>query len=268
MSHRRPRFRPGTVITLSVSGALAVVLWHLGLADGPLLWRGARNIGLFAGDLVPPDTSVVRTVSAAMVETIEIAFAGTMLGFVAALPLALAANESVSGRPIAGAVRLVLAFVRTVPALLWAIVFVVAVGLGAGAGVLGLAMYSTGYMGKLFTDAFDDIDPEVLEAVRGVGVGRLQLARFAILPEAANAVLAQTLFVFEYNVRASSILGFVGAGGIGFYLLGYVQSIQYDALMTAILVTFAVVVVIDQVSMRTRHRFLSGGAHGGPSHNA
>ena len=261
MNLRLPAVRPGKMAVLGVSGALLAVLWHLGLADGPLLARGARNIGIFAQDLVPPDAAALPVVAGAMLETIEIAFAGTMLGFVGALPLALAANDTVSGRPVAGAVRMFLALVRTIPALLWAIVFVVAVGLGAGAGVLGLAMYSMGYMGKLFADAFDDIDPEVVEAVRGVGVGRLQLARFAILPEAANAVLAQTLFVFEYNVRASSILGFVGAGGIGFYLLGYVQSLQYDALMMAILVTFAAVVVIDQASVHIRRRFLSVASH-------
>lgn len=261
MSPRLPRAGPGRLAIFAVFGGLLLVLWHLGLADGPLLTRGVRNVGIFAQDLVPPDASVLRTVAGAMVETIEIAFAGTVLGFLGALPLALAASDTVSGRPVAAAVRTFLALVRTVPALLWAIVFVVAVGLGAGAGVLGLAVYSTGYMGKLFADAFDDIDPEVIEAVRGVGVGRLQLARFAILPEAANAVLAQTLFVFEYNVRASSILGFVGAGGIGFYLLGYVESLQYDRLTTAVLVTFAAVMAIDQASVRIRRRFLSAAGH-------
>ena len=111
-------------------------------------------------------------------------------------------------------------------------------------------------MGKLFTDAFDGVDPEVVEAVRAVGAGPVQLARLAILPEASHAVLAQLLFVFEYNVRASSILGFVGAGGVGFYLLGYVQALQYDRLMTALLVTFAAVIVIDMLGERIRRRYL------------
>ena len=254
---RVPRPPDGPLAALALLAALAAVLWHFGLADAPRLTRGARNIGIFAGDLIPPDASVLRTVSLSMIETVEIAFAGTLLGFLAALPLALAANEAVSGRVVAGAVRAFLALVRTVPSLLWAIVFVVAVGLGPGAGTLGVAMYSLGYLGKLFYDAFDDVDPEVIEALRGVGVGPLQLARFAILPEAANAVLAQALFVFEYNVRASSILGFVGAGGIGFYLLGYIQALQYDRLLTAVLVTFAAVLVIDRVSVRIRRRFIT-----------
>ena len=207
---------------------------------------------------------MLPTVARAMLETLQIAFVGTALGFILALPLALAASPILFGRAVAGVVRLLLAFVRTVPALLWAIVFVVAVGLGPAAGALGVALYSLGYMGKLFYETFEGVDPEVLEAARGVGASRLQLARYALLPEAANGVLAQLLFMFEYNVRASSIMGFVGAGGIGFYLLGYIQLLQYDNLMTALLVTFAVVVLIDRLSARLRRTVLTTPGTGVP----
>ncbi len=237
-------------------GALAFVLRDLGLADPARLARGVVNIGIFSGDLFPPDPTMLVTVAWAVVETIEIAFAGTLLGFALALPIALIATPAVSGPPISAVLRAGLAFVRTIPALLWAILFVVAVGLGPAAGALGVAMYSLGYLGKLLSDAFDAVDPEVVEAVRAVGVSPLQLARLAILPEAGHAVLAQLLFVFESNVRASSILGFVGAGGVGFYLLGYVQALQYDRLMTALFVTFAAVLVIDALGQRIRRRYL------------
>ncbi len=119
-------------------------------------------------------------------------------------------------------------------------------------------MYSLGYMGKLFSEAFDGVDPEVLEAVRGTGLGRAQLARYALLPEAANQLLSQLLFMFEYNVRSSSIMGFVGAGGIGYYLLGYVQTLRYQELTTALLVTLVVVLAIDRLSAVVRAAFLSG----------
>ena len=243
---------------LGVLAAMALVasLWHLGLLDGPLLARGGRNIGVFVADMIPPDGSVVPTVARAMVETVEIAFAGTLLGFAGALPLALLSTRVVGGRVTSMVLRAFLTFVRTVPSLLWAIIFVVAVGLGPAAGTLGLALYSLGYLGKLLYEAFDGVDPEVIEATRAVGAGRLQIARHAVLPETAHIVLAQLLFVFEYNVRASSILGFVGAGGVGFYLLGYLQALQYERLLTALLVTFVVVVVIDAGSTRLRRRFL------------
>lgn len=230
--------------------ALLAVLAHLGLLDARRLATGLRNVVIFAADLFPPDPAVLGRVSLAILETIEIAFAGTLLGSVAALPLAVASSEVAAGPATSRVVRAVLAFIRTVPALLWAVVFVVAVGLGAAAGTLGLAVYSAGYLGKLYADAMDGVDPEVIEAVRATGASRLQVARLAIIPETLHALLTQLLFVFEYNVRASSILGFVGAGGIGFYLLGYLQSLQYDRLMTAILATFAAVVVIDALSAR------------------
>lgn len=236
---------------------LLLSMRSIGLLDLDRLTRGAQNIAVFARDLFPPNLDVLPTVIRAMWETLQIAFVGTSLGFILALPLSLAASPILTGRTIAGAVRLLLAFVRTVPSILWAIVFVVAVGLGPAAGALGIALYSLGYMGKLFYETFEGVDPEVIEAARGVGANRLQLARFALLPEAANGVLAQLLFMFEYNVRASSIMGFVGAGGIGFYLLGYIQLLQYDNLMTALLVTFVAVVLIDRLSARLRRTVLA-----------
>jgi phosphonate transport system permease protein len=121
-------------------------------------------------------------------------------------------------------------------------------------------MYSVGYLGKLLYEAFDGTDTEVLEAVRGVGGNRAQLLAFAVLPESANAVISQLLFMFEYNVRASSIMGFVGAGGIGFYLLGYLQLLQYQNLMTALLLTFVVVMAIDYLSQRLRSLILAPSA--------
>lgn len=235
--------------------AAVLLVWGMGsvgLLDSGRLSRGALNLGVFVTGLFPPDLSVLPTVAQALVETIQIAVVGTLLGFLAAVPLALAASRVLFPPIVTVPVRLVLAAIRTVPALLWGVAFVVAVGLGAAAGALGVAVYSLGYLGKLLYEAFEGVDPEVVEAVRSVGANRVQLARFAILPEATNAVISQLLFMFEYNVRASSIMGFVGAGGIGFYLLGYIQMLQYPRLMTAFLVTMAVVVLVDYLSAQFR----------------
>jgi phosphonate transport system permease protein len=252
----------GRALALALLAALVYSLHDFGLLDSERLSRGGRNISIFLRDLFPPNPDVLPTLVRAMGETIQIAFVGTALGLFLALPVSLLATPLLFGTAISGAVRLVLAFVRTVPALLWAIVFVVAVGLGPAAGALGIALYSLGYMGKLFYETFEGVDPEVLEAARGVGANRLQLARYALLPEAANGVIAQLLFMFEYNVRSSSILGFVGAGGIGFYLIGYIQLLQYDNLMTALLVTFVAVVIIDRVSGLIRRRYLAAPSAG------
>jgi phosphonate transport system permease protein len=241
---------------LALGVVLVLSLADVGLLDAGRLGRGIRNIGEFAQLLFPPDASSLPTLLEAMVETIEIALTGTAIGFALALPLSLAASPVLFGPHVTGPVKLVLAAVRTVPALFWGIFFVVAVGLGPAAGSLGVALYSLGYLGKLLYETFDGVDPEVVEAVRSVGASPSQLARYAVLPEAANGVLAQLLFMFEYNVRASSIMGFVGAGGIGFYLLGYMQLLRYDLLLTALLLTLLVVVLIDRASSWVRRMYL------------
>ncbi|MGH2492174.1 MAG: phosphonate ABC transporter, permease protein PhnE [Candidatus Limnocylindria bacterium] len=248
--------RGGAALTAVLFVLLALALADVGLLDLGRLARGVRNLGEFAAALFPPDPSSLPTLMEAMVETIEIAFVGTAIGFALALPLSLVASPVLFGPSVTGPVKVLLAAVRTVPSLFWAIVFVVAVGLGPAAGALGIALYSLGYLGKLLYETFDGVDPEVVEAVRSVGASRSQVARYAVLPESANGILAQLLFMFEYNVRASSIMGFVGAGGIGFYLLGYMQLLRYDLLMTALLITLLVVVAIDRASSLIRRLFL------------
>jgi phosphonate transport system permease protein len=250
------RRRRGAIVAAVLLVVLVLALADIGLLDLGRLARGVRNLGEFATALFPPDPSTLPTLAEAMVQTIEMAFVGTAIGFALALPLSLAASPVLFGPSITGPVKVVLAAVRTVPALFWAIVFIVAVGLGPAAGALAVGLYSLGYLGKLLYETYDGVDPEVIEAVRSVGATRSQLARYAVLPESANGILAQLLFMFEYNVRASSIMGLVGAGGIGFYILGYMQLLRYDLLLTALLLTLAVVVVIDRASSLIRRLFL------------
>lgn len=237
---------------VGVAGLTLVSMHNLGLLDPGVVGRGLRNSVVFLGGLFPPNPAPVGTLAGAMVETLQIAFVGTVLGFVMALPAALLGTRTMLPAWVTAPVHLLLAAVRTVPSLVWGLIFVVAFGLGPAAGTLGIALYTLGYLGKLFYETFEGVDQEVIEAVTSVGCNRVQLMRFALLPEAANAILSQLLFVFEYNVRASSIMGFVGAGGIGFYMLGYVQLLQYRNLMTALLLTLVVVLMIDQASAALR----------------
>jgi phosphonate transport system permease protein len=152
--------------------------------------------------------------------------------------------------------RLIAAAIRTIPVLLWAILFVILVGLGPMAGTLGIAAYTLGYLAKIYAELFEGTDPEVVEAVRGTGASRLHLVRFVVLPEGANAVLTQLLFMLEYNIRASSILGFVGAGGIGFVMQVYLQTLEYKRLAMVLLLILLVVLFMDGLSAWMRRRFL------------
>lgn len=248
----------------ALAGALAVgaLVWSLsgtGLLDPRVYARGLRNLGEFSRDFLPPDLDreVLRTLIASVGETIEMAYAGTAIGIVLALPLAVLAARSLSGAVVSGAVRGFLAVVRTIPALLWALVFVIMVGLGARAGVLALAAYTVGYFGKLYSEALEAVDPDVLEAARATGASKWQVVRHAVIPETGNALVSQVLFLFEYNVRASAVLGLVGAGGIGFYVLAYLQFFEYAKLATALLLLLIVVVASEAVGRAARKRYVT-----------
>ena len=245
-----------SLMTVLVGGLLLAVLAHLGLFDAERLLKGLGNLAIFVQDTVPPDTSVLPTVSRALLETVEMAFAGTALGFLLSVPLALLGANVLAPAPLVLAVRLLTGIVRTIPSLLWAVVFVIVVGLGPLAGTLALAVYTVGYLAKLYVEAFEGVDPEVLEAVRGVGARPWHLARYVIWPESANYVLSQFLFMLEYNIRASSILGLVGAGGIGFYLNVYINSLAYSRVAVILMLILAVVLVMDGVSTVIRRRYL------------
>lgn len=248
------RRRAARIGLLLCTAAALVSLHRFGLLD-PLEWvRASARLAKFFGLMFPPSWSELSILSGAMAETVEIAFLGTLLGFCLSMPLAFLANRVLFPAAVTTPVRLLLDGIRTVPSILWGVLFVVAFGLGPAAGVLGVALYGVGYLGKLYYEAFEAVDREVVEAVRGVGCNRLQLFFHAVLPETANAVLSQLLFMFEYNIRASAILGFVGAGGIGYYMLGYTQMLQYRNLLTALLLTFGVVMAVDALSVRLRAR--------------
>lgn len=246
------------LVVLALASVVAV-LYQADLFEPGKAARGARNLVTFVGEMVPPETEgpLLLALLGSIWLTVQMAWAGTVLGALLAIPFAALATDQLSTKWVSRPVRLLLAGIRTVPSILWAIIFVVVVGLGPLAGILALTMYTTGYLGKLFYEALEAVDPEVLDAVRATGASRLQVARHAALPEAGNALLSQGLFAFEYNVRASSILGLVGAGGIGFYLLRYLELFEYAKLATTIVLLFALVVLVDASSRVLRRRFLA-----------
>jgi phosphonate transport system permease protein len=248
--------RLSLALPLTTGLFLLAVLAHLGFFDLERLARGMRNLGILGSEMLPPDVGILPTVGAALWETVEMSFAGTLLGFLASLPLSILGTRRLFSSWISGIARFIAAGIRTIPVLLWAIIFVILVGLGPLAGTLGIAAYTVGYLAKIYADLFEGTDPEIMEAVRSTGASKLQLVRFVILPEAANAVLAQVLFMLEYNIRASSVLGFVGAGGLGFVIQIYLQSLDYQRLATILLLVLVIVLVMDGISAWLRRRYL------------
>ena len=248
--------RSTLVVAMTAAVFLFAVLAHLGFFDIERLARGFRNLGILSSEMVPPDIAILPTASAALWETVEMSFAGTLLGFLASLPLSILGTRRLFSSWVSSFARFIAAGIRTIPVLLWAIIFVILVGLGPLAGTFGIAAYTVGYLAKIYADLFEGTDPEIVEAVQSTGASKLQLVRFVIIPEAANAVLAQVLFMLEYNIRASSVLGFVGAGGLGFIIQIYLQSLDYRRLATVLLLVLVVVLAMDGISAWLRKRFL------------
>jgi len=235
---------------------LVFSLWQVGFFEHGRVAK-IQNVPVFIAGMLPPDPSILPLALSSIYESIVMAFAGTLIGGSVSILLAIPSSRLLSPPTLRAVFRGILALIRTVPAILWALLFVVSVGFGPLAGVLALTVYTTGYLGKLFYEAFDSVSGEILEAVRSVGASRLQQLRYAILPETANYILSQLLFIFEYNVRASSIIGFVGAGGVGYLILALTQSLRYNGLLTTVLTLLAFVLAVDFASSRIRARYFT-----------
>ena len=187
-----------------------------------------------------------------MVETIKIAFVATVIGFVVALPLSVMAASNLSPIEIAIPARILLAGMRSLPSIIWAVLFMIIFDMGTLAGICAMSFYTVGYLGKLQFESMEGIKNAPLEASKAMGMTRTETAWLVAIPESANQLLSHLLFMFEYNVRHGTVIGLVGAGGIGLYLNTYLKLAQYDKVVALLVVVFLVVVVIDFVSMILR----------------
>ena len=192
-------------------------------------------------------------------ETLLISYVGTVIGAVLAFVLNFLAAENTSPRRwLSFVVRRLLEFARTVPSIVFALIFVIAFGLGAIAGVLAIAVHSTGALGKLFSEVVENADMKPVEAVRATGAGWVSCMRFAVLPQVIAGYASYALLRFEINVREASVMGFVGAGGIGQELIEAIRKFYYSD-VSAILVTIIVTVfVIDIGTGWLRGRLFGG----------
>jgi phosphonate transport system permease protein len=192
-----------------------------------------------------------------MVETLQIAIAGAAIGILVSLPVALLAARGVlAGRLVNTAVRVILGFIRAVPDLVWALVFVVAVGLGPLAGVLAIALDTLGFCGRFFADDMENTDPGPAEALTATGARRIDVAAAAVIPGAMPAFVSTSLFGLEKAVRSSTILGLVGAGGIGIELKVAFDLFDYPTALSVILMIAVVVVGVEQLGALMRQRIM------------
>jgi phosphonate transport system permease protein len=200
------------------------------------------------------DNTFPQTVMGATLETVQMALAGTFLALIAAFPLGFLAARNTSPHPLVyHAVRTILNLVRTIPDLALGLLFVAAVGLGAFAGTLALAIHTATVLGKLLSESVENIDEGVVDAIRATGAGYSQIVSFAVLPQILPDLISFTLYRFETNIRAASVLGLIGAGGIGYLMNTSFRTFQYQEAAAIVLVLIALVMLVDYLSSRLRH---------------
>ena len=253
---------PKNNIIIGVIVALLVIASYNVDANPIEFVEGLPNLAIILEEIVEVEPKYIPTALWAMFETIQMAFIGTVIGIVIALPLSMLAARNLNSKFVYAPIRALLAAIRTFPSILWALLFVIMVGSGAFAGVLAIIMYTIGFIAKLQYEAIETIDSDPMDAVGSIGVSKVQLITYVVIPESASHLLSQMLYMFDYNIRQTSILGLVGAGGIGFYIINYIKFFEYGKAAIFMLIVLITVLVIDWVSVKIRDKYIIKSQHG------
>lgn len=253
---------PGSPLVLAKRAAIAMIL--LAIIIQSLIVVEARPQDLVTGihgmaDILrrasPPDFAKFGTELWPALETVDIAIFGTVAGLIMALPLAvLAAINVTPSRAFYYVARGIISFARAVPDLVWALFFVTAVGLGPFPGGLALAVHSIGMLGRLFAETIEHMDMGPIDALALTGARRLQVFTHGVIPSVLPSLLGISLYRLDENIRSSLVLGFVGAGGIGFQLLSAMSLFQYREVSLLLIMTFVIVQAAERLSAVLRER--------------
>jgi phosphonate transport system permease protein len=231
---------------------ISVVQTGFGFSD---LWGSVVNFVLFFGRFYPPDWRALPEIWTPLIQTIQMAWLGTVFGVLLGLPWVVWAsrNTSLNG-PFMWFARSFMTVLRSVPDLLYAAVLVAVLAFGPLPGVVALTIFTMSILAKLGSEYVEAIDPGPLEALKATGASGTQVVVFGVVPQVAANMISFILYIFEVNVRASTVLGYVGAGGIGQLLRTYIADFDYPAIAVLLIIVFAVVLVIDGVSAFVRSR--------------
>jgi phosphonate transport system permease protein len=246
-------------VLLRVVIVLAVVFasaWYVNLLDFATLANGVPAIVTLARESIPPDFANIHHWWKPLIDTLAMSIAGTAIAVVLSFPLAFLAARNTSPHPIVHqCARTLLNALRSVPELIMGIVFVAAVGFGALPGVLALGLHSVGMVGKFFAEAIEHVDEAPVEAAQAAGATPLQVLYHAVLPQVLPQFADVSIYRWEYNFRASTVMGMVGAGGIGFELMGALRIMQYREVSAIMLVILVMVTIVDWFSGYLRRKF-------------
>jgi phosphonate transport system permease protein len=254
---QKPPMKTKSILTTCI---VLLLLWGSAVrthTDIGHLIQGIPQMGNLFGYMLPPNWNYVHKIGMPLMQTIQMAVIGTTFGGIIALPFSLLAARNVTKSVfVSYPARLILNLVRTIPDLLIAAIFVAIFGIGPFSGALALTFFSFGIISKLWYESVEAIDPGPLEAMTAVGANRIQWIWYGVIPQVLPVFASYLLYTLEINVRAATILGLVGAGGIGLYLNNTLGLFQYQDTAIIIIAMLVVVVVIDYVSTKLRERLL------------
>jgi phosphonate transport system permease protein len=248
--HSWLRWLPWAVAVLVMGWA-----WHGAEIRPMALIRDSENMLTYARDFFPPDFRDWRIYVRELIVTIQIALWGTLAAVIAAVPLGLLCAENIAPPWIHHPVRRLMDACRAINEMVFAMLFIVAVGLGPFAGVLALFVHTTGTLAKLFSEAVEAIDPRPVEGVKATGSHRLVEIVYGVLPQVLPLWVSFTLYRFESNVRSASVVGMVGAGGIGVVLYEVIRGFQYAQTCALLIMLVVTVTLIDLASAWLRRRY-------------
>lgn len=261
MAAQRPE-RPSTLKrNLWIAGAAGLLMWAALTVDVDITDLAALPAGLWVilTEMFPPDPAYLGNAIPQMIQSIQMAWVGTIIGAALSLPLGFLGAKNVSSGLVSNIMRQILNAIRAFPELILAIaIFIPIAGLGPVAGTLAIGVHSAGTLGKLTAEAIEGIDPGPVEAARAVGGRSLQVQRWGVLPQVLPELIGFWLYRFEINIRAGAVLGVVGAGGIGFLLDQTIKFGRWPQAGTAILVVVVATIVVDTISGGVRRRIIEG----------
>ena len=237
----------------------AILVWSAHGSDVQVgaLVSGLPNMGNFLMRMFPPNVGALPELIGPTIETLQMAIVGTALAIVMAVPLALCAAGNINPNvTLYRASRVTLNFLRGINEFVFALIFVSSVGLGPFPGVLALAVHTAGMLGKFYAEAAEAVDRGPLEGVLATGANRWQMIRYAVVPQIMPAAVAFSMYRLEVAVRSATVLGLVGAGGIGFQLMTNMRLFKYQDVAMILIVIVALVIVADVTSSRIRRRFI------------
>lgn len=238
---------------------LAIYIWSAyGANLSPAeLMRGLPHLGDIISRMLPPNWEILPRLLKPTIETMQISIWGTTLAIILTIPMGLAAAKNITPHPVVYVCsRFILNATRSISEIIFALIFVAAVGLGPFPGVLALAFHSVGMLGKFMADSIENIDTGPVEALTATGAGKWQVIVYAIVPQILPEFVTLCLYRWELNFRSATILGIVGAGGIGFELITSMRLFLYQDMTTILFVILAAVSLVDFISLRIRSRII------------